>query len=167
MSQPYLGEIRMVGFNFPPRNWVKCDGQNLPIEQYQALFSLLGTAYGGDGRSTFALPDLRGRTPLHISSSISLGTHDGDETVTLGTDNLPSHTHTLRAHDQSATTGTPGNTTVVAQSIFHTDVTTNLVDFASEALASTGTGDGYNKMQPTSVINFIICTTGGTFPPRN
>ena len=93
MSEPFLAEIRMVGFNFAPRGWALCDGQILPINQNQSLYSLLGTTYGGDGRTTFALPDLRGRVPVHKGEGISLGQKGGTETVTLTAGQTPAHTH--------------------------------------------------------------------------
>ena len=106
MSEPFLAEIRMVGFNFAPRNWAFCDGQILPINQNQSLYSLLGTLYGGDGRSSFALPDLRGRTPLHRGdgggSSFAQGSKGGEETHTLSSAEMPQHTHQARGTSATA-----------------------------------------------------------------
>src|SRR5210317_1716351 len=106
MSNAYIGEIRMVGFNFPPRNWALCDGQLLPISSNTALFSLLGTTYGGDGRTTFALPDLRGRAPIHVGqgpdlTNKTLGQKGGVETVLLTVNQLPSYTHTVQINADS------------------------------------------------------------------
>ena len=102
MSEPFLAEIRIVGFNFAPRGWAFCDGQILPINQNQSLYSLLGTTYGGDGRTSFALPDLRGRTPIHVGNGHSLGQKSGTETVALSTAEMPNHSHEARASSDTA-----------------------------------------------------------------
>jgi microcystin-dependent protein len=112
MSQPFLGEIRMFGFNFPPRGWALCNGQILSIAQNTALFALLGTMYGGNGQTTFALPDLRSRVPLHMGqgpglSSYTLGQAAGSESVTLTTPQLPSHNHPVACNSDDATSGDP------------------------------------------------------------
>src|SRR5210317_1732307 len=114
MSEPFLAEVKIVGFDFPPRGWATCDGQILPINQNQSLYSLLGTTYGGDGRTTFALPDLRGRTPIHVgnsstagSSNHSLGHRSGQESVTLNTAEMPAHGHVARASPGAGTQFAP------------------------------------------------------------
>ncbi len=108
MAEPFLGEIRLMSFNFPPKGWALCNGQLLPINQNQALFALLGTTYGGDGRVTFALPDLRGRSPLHAGAGITLGERGGSDSHTLTANEMPSHTHALAASSDVANTHLPG-----------------------------------------------------------
>ena len=103
MSEPFLAEIRIIGFNFAPRGWAYCDGQILPINQNQSLYSLLGTTYGGDGRTSFALPDLRSRTPIHRSDGHPLGQKGGAETVTLTAAEIAAHTHAAKASSTAAT----------------------------------------------------------------
>ena len=107
MSEPFLAEIRIVGFNFAPRGWGFCDGQILPINQNQSLYSLLGTTYGGDGRTSFALPDLRGRTPLHVGEGHRLGERSGEETSTLSVSEMPAHKHNARASSSAGNATTP------------------------------------------------------------
>lgn len=167
MSEPYLGEIRLFGFNFPPRNWSKCDGATLPINQNQALYSLLGTTYGGDGRTNFALPDLRGRVPISFSSSYPQGQKNGSETVTLTAAQMPAHTHALRASD-SDSSGTSPNDQVLANTGSETIYGDpgNLVSLNSNTISSTGGGQSIENMQPFLAIEFCIALTG-TFPPRN
>src|SRR5262245_41931302 len=108
MSEPFLSEIRLMAFGFAPKGWAMCNGQLLPINQNQALFSLVGTTYGGDGRVTFALPDLRGRVPMHEGAGHTLGERAGEQAHTLTTNELPTHVHGLSATTATATTGTPG-----------------------------------------------------------
>ena len=103
MSEPFLAEIKMFGFNFAPRGWALCDGQILPIDQYQSLYSLLGTTYGGDGRTSFGLPDLRGRSPEHVSSTRALGSKAGAENVTLQIGQIPAHQHRVQANAAAGT----------------------------------------------------------------
>src|ERR1700720_2241295 len=109
MSEPFIGQVIAVGFNFAPGGWALCQGQLLPINQNTALFSLLGTTYGGNGQSTFGLPDLRGRVPIHIGSSYPLGALAGSETVTLSVAQLPAHSHPLMASTNSASLAVPTN----------------------------------------------------------
>ena len=107
MSEPFLGEVRMVAFNFAPRGWAFCDGQLLSVSQYSSLFSILGTTYGGDGRTTFGLPDLRGRAPVHVSTSRTLGQKGGEERHTLTAQEFPTHDHVLSGSADDASTGSP------------------------------------------------------------
>src|SRR5210317_1900602 len=107
MSEPFLAEVRIVGFNFAPRGWAYCDGQILPINQNQSLYSLLGTTYGGDGRTSFALPDLRGRTPIHVGTGFNQGSRSGQEGVALSTSQIPAHDHTLQTTKDPAMTIVP------------------------------------------------------------
>jgi len=167
MSEPFLAEIRIVGFNFAPRGWAFCDGQILPINQNQALYSLLGTTYGGDGRTTFALPDLRGRAPLHVSSQYREGHKGGSEAVTLTQGQMPGHSHTAQASSDAASTPVPtGN--VLANSAppaFYGDAS-NLVAFQGGTISTVGGGQGHNNMQPFLALNFCIALQG-LFPSRN
>ncbi len=171
MSEPFLSEIKMVGFNFAPRSWAFCDGQTLPISQNQSLFALLGTTYGGDGRTTFALPDLRGRAPMHMNSSHPLGERAGGETVSLAESQIPSHTHDAQATSATATTTDASGALLgeVAPGPFSTSPygdLTNPVDLAPSALGNAGANAGHNNMQPYLALNFCIALQG-LFPSRN
>ena len=170
--EPFLGQITAFGFNFPPRGWAQCDGQLLPISQYSALFSLLGTMYGGDGRSTFALPDLRGRTALHLGAgpgltSRNIGQKSGAETNTLTVNQLPSHTHTFAPPSSSG-----AGTTDVATLNYPAQAEEDNYDDTSDATmgsgttGSTGNSQSVDNMQPYLVVNFCIALTG-VFPSRN
>lgn len=168
MTEPYLAEIRIFGFKFAPRNWAQCNGEILPIEQNQALFSLLGTTYGGDGRTDFALPDLRGRTPMHVGSSGGdnhpLGEKEGAETVTLSLDQMPSHTHTIVASSDAPNQNTGVNTYLAAANIWAEPG--ELVSMEEGTFQSSGSGQPYDNMQPYITLNYCIALEG-TFPPRN
>lgn len=168
MSEPFLAEIRLFGFNFPPRGWAQCDGVLLPINQNQSLYSLLGSTYGGDGRTTFGLPDLRGRAPIHVNNSHPLGQKSGEETVPLTEAELPSHAHTIQATSDNASgaIATDNLWANAAQSQYHTYDISNAVSMASGTLAKAGDGEGRENMQPFLAVNFCIAITG-TFPPRN
>ena len=176
MAEPFIGEMRMVGFNFPPRNWTKCDGALLPISQNQALYALLGVTFGGDGRTNFKLPDMRGRAPVHPGTlagvTVLQGEAAGSEEVTLTTATMPAHTHSLEASSDPADQQEPtGN--VLAQTV---PVGTDTKEFygAGQSLASmnvgsvasTGGGQGHANVQPTQVVNFCIALQG-LFPSRN
>ncbi len=167
MSEPFLAEIRIVGFNFAPRGWALCDGQILPISQNQSLFSLLGTTYGGDGRTSFGLPDLRGRTPIHVGDGHQQGQKSGEENHSLTVAEIPQHDHTAQGSSDQATSPVPTNN-VLADSapneIFHTP--TNLLSLHSGTTANAGGGQGHNNMQPYLVLNFVIALRG-LFPSRN
>jgi microcystin-dependent protein len=167
MSEPFLAEIRIVGFNFAPRGWAFCDGQILPINQNQSLYSLLGTTYGGDGRTSFALPDLRGRTPIHVGTSVgsshSLGQKSGEETHTLSVNETPQHRHTLKASSSEATSHDPGTNVPAAASSFAYGEPTGLTSTSS---TSTGGGQSHDNMQPFLALNFCIALQG-LFPSRN
>src|SRR6266480_5432762 len=116
MAEPFLSEIRIFSFGFAPKGWAMCNGQLLPINQNQALFSLLGTTFGGDGRVNFALPDLRGRVPIHVGSGHTLGERGGEQAHTLSISELPLHTHVANATSEQATAGNPSNTSVLSKS---------------------------------------------------
>jgi len=175
MSEPFLAEIRIVGFNFPPRGWAFCDGQILPINQNQSLYSLLGTTYGGDGRTSFALPDLRGRTPLHFGASNGVnhpqGQKDGEETHALSVAEMPSHTHGARATtNAAASTDATGN--LLAPTGGGRFSITPYGDLSAPQALSSNTvgnnsgGQGHPNMQPYLALNFCIALQG-LFPSRN
>ena len=171
MSEPFLAEIRLFGFNFAPQGYARCDGQILSINQNQSLYSLLGTTYGGDGRTTFALPELRGRVPMHVGTAlghaVSLGQRSGAETHTLTVDEIPAHTHASQVSTDSATTGTPSPSVVFAdatQPTYHAPGEN--VAAHSGSLANAGSGVGHSNMQPFLTINFCIALAG-VFPSRS
>lgn len=165
MSEPFLAEIRMVGFNFAPRGWAFCDGQILPINQNQSLYSLLGTTYGGDGRTSFALPDLRGRVPIHVGNGHTEGQRSGEETHTLSVNEMPQHTHNIQSSGDTATQSDPTGS-VLAQStqIYHGP--TNLVDMVTGTMTNVGGSQAHENRQPYLVVNFCIALQG-LFPSRN
>ena len=166
MSEPFVGEIRMFAGNFAPRGWSFCDGQLLAVSQNDALFSLLGTIYGGDGRTTFGLPDLRGRIPVHAGSGPGLsprrlGAKSGAEKVTITVNELPSHTHPMQASSRSADRrSAQGN--VLAQSGLDTYRTTGnpVVNMASDGVTSVGGSRDHNNLAPYLCVNFIIALVG-------
>jgi microcystin-dependent protein len=172
MSEPFLAEIRIFGFNFAPRSWAQCDGQILPINQNQSLYSLLGTTYGGDGRTSFALPDLRGRTPIHVGSSngtnYAQGQKGGEEAHPLSVGEMPQHLHTLRASTNHANVDTPSSTSLLARSAEQTyhALGTSTADLNSQSIASVGIGQAHQNMQPYLAANFCIAIQG-LFPSRN
>lgn len=177
MSEPFVAEIRIFAGNFAPRGWAFCDGQLLPIANNTALFSLIGTTYGGDGRSTTALPNLQGRAPMHPGrgpglTARRLGEREGVETVTLAEAQIPSHDHTARASSNRGASGVgPGQTSSLAAAgfgdqLYQSDVSSDLVDMASETVASTGGGAAHANLQPFLVMNFIIALVG-LYPSRS
>ncbi len=171
MSEPFLAEIRMVGFNFAPRGWAFCDGQILPINQNQSLYSLLGTNYGGDGRTSFALPDLRSRTPIHRGDGHTLAQKGGAETVALTAAEIAAHTHTAKASSAPANDATPEND-VLANSeptgddAYHKPTAANMTAIRSGTVTNAGGGQAHNNMQPYLTIAFCIALRG-LFPSRN
>jgi len=165
MSEPYLSEIRIFGFNFPPRGWALCDGQILPINQNQSLYSLLGTTYGGDGRTSFGLPDLRGRTPVHVGSGINLGNKLGEETHQLATSEIPNHTHVGKASTTDAD-APQANDAVLGKANNLYRQAANLTSVLAATIANAGANQGHQNMQPYNVLNFCIAITG-LFPSRN
>jgi microcystin-dependent protein len=172
MADPFVAEIRIFPFNFAPRGWAWCDGQLLPLSQNTALFSLLGTTYGGDGKSTFALPDLQGRAPMHPGQGPGLSLHDlgetgGSETVTLLESEIPAHTHTLRASSDPANSRNPDGR-ALARTVggFAYGSPASLVPLAPEAVTPAGGGQPHNNMQPYLTFYFCIALQG-VFPPRS
>jgi microcystin-dependent protein len=168
MSEPFLSEIRIMSFDFAPQGWALCNGQFLPINQNQALFSLLGTTYGGNGQTTFALPDLRGRVPIHVSSGHALGEAAGEQAHTLSIAELPAHVHSLNGSTTQATTVTPDTNTVLSastpQNIYAPAA--NLVAMAPESIGNVGGSQAHQNMQPFLVLSFCIALLG-IFPSRN
>lgn len=171
MSSPFVAEIRIVGFNFAPTGWAYCNGQLLPISQNTALFSLLGTFYGGNGQSTFALPDFQGRAAVHQGqgpglSDRFLGESGGSETVSLLESEIPGHSHSMMASDNVGERNNPGgNYYSVPDSGFVHASATNLTPMSPNSLAPAGGDQPHNNMPPYLVLNFIIAMQG-VFPPR-
>ncbi len=173
MADPFVAEIRMFPFNFPPRGWAWCNGQLMPLSQNTALFSLLGTYYGGDGKSNFALPDMQGNAPMHPGQGPGLSLHDlgetgGSETVTLLPTEIPSHTHQMRAHDiDLGELNAPSASRSLAKSANATAYgpAANLVSMSPSALPPTGGGLPHNNMQPYLTLYFNIALQG-VYPPR-
>jgi len=164
MAAPFLSEIRLIAFGFPPRGWALCNGQLLPINQNQALFSLLGTTFGGDGRVNFALPDLRGRVPAHVGDGLTLGQRGGQEAVTLTTANLPAHPHLVTAGGAAATAA-PAGARFATTGAFHYS-TTPQVAMAAEAVGTTGGSQAHTNLAPSLVLNYVIALQG-IFPSPN
>ena len=181
MPDPFIGQINMFGGNFAPRGWALCDGQLLAISANTALFSILGTTYGGDGRTTFGLPDLRGRAALHAGqgpglTNRPLGSKGGAETVTLNTQQMPSHNHDMLAVNTNATTNEPvgnilgrGGSTDLTEPVEEVYVpkpagTTSTLD--STAITNTGGAQAHPNVQPFQTVNYIIALVG-IFPSRN
>jgi microcystin-dependent protein len=171
MAEPFLGEIKIVSFGFPPKGWALCNGQLLPINQNQALFSLLGTTYGGDGRTTFALPNLQGRAPVHRSSTWTQGQLAGEETHTLTSSEMPVHAHTLTAsRDFANSTDPTGNVLGAKAGRFGKDIYAPATSLTALAPASIDTAVGgagpHNNLQPYLTLNFVIALIG-IFPSQN
>jgi microcystin-dependent protein len=160
MSQPYLGEIRLVGFTFAPVGWALCDGSLRAIDQNQALFSLLGTTYGGDGVSTFALPDLRGRVPMHQGNGHVLGEMAGVETVTLTVNQLGAHGHAPQASSAGGSTGPAGGVWANSAALQFAPASSPLAAMNPGSIGSTGGSQPHENMLPFQVINFVISLEG-------
>lgn len=167
-NEPYLGEISWVAFNFAPKNWALCNGQLLPINQNQALFALLGTTYGGNGQTNFALPDLRGRAPIHVGQGHSLGEMAGSQAHTLSAAEMPAHTHTVGVDAKEATIVTPVNTAVLAKTSTGTSAyaSTTTASLAPGAVTSQGGNQAHENMKPHIAMTCIISLTG-VFPSQN
>lgn len=166
MSEPFIGEVKIISFNFPPRGWAFCNGQLLPIAQNQALFSILGTTFGGDGRQNFGLPNLQGRVPFHFGNGFVLGQVGGEQAHTLNQSELPTHTHTLQASSSAATSNLPTGNALAAPKTPLYGPAASLTGLASASLAPVGGSQPHNNMQPYLVLNFVIALQG-IFPSRN
>ena len=169
MADPFVAEIRIFPFNFAPRGWAWCDGQLLPLSQNTALFSLLGTTYGGNGKSNFALPDLQGRAPMHPGQGPGLSLHDlgetgGSETVTLLESEIPSHSHGLRGSNSLGDNPNPaGNSLARYVNAYQQTVNANLVSMSDQSLPPAGGDQPHTNFQPYLCVNFII-SLFGIFP---
>jgi microcystin-dependent protein len=160
MAEPFLSEVRIMSFVFAPKGWALCNGQLLPINQNQALFSLLGTTFGGDGRVNFALPDLRGRTPIHVGSGHTLGERGGEQAHTLSIAEIPTHTHVVNA-SSTATGGvaTPnGNFLGGANNAYHTP--SSLVSMNAGTITAVGGSQAHLNLQPFLTLSFCIALQG-------
>jgi len=166
MAQPYVGEIRMFAGNFAPAGWMFCEGQLLPISEYETLFNLIGTTYGGDGQSTFALPDLRGRIPLHFGNGFVLAETGGAEEITLTVSQIPAHTHPLIATNAIATQQSPSPNVFAEASQFNPYINVNPTSaMAPQAAGSTGGSQPHTNFQPYLCVDFII-SLFGIFPSQ-
>lgn len=167
MSQPFMGEIKIISWNYAPKGWAFCNGQFLPINQNQALFSILGTTFGGNGQTTFALPDFRGRIPTHVGNGLTLGQAGGQEFHTITISEMPQHLHFAQAQPAAATVPDPSNA-------FLADISTKsygapqapLVPLAPTSVSNYGGSQAHENREPFLVLNFIIALQG-IFPSRN
>lgn len=166
MAEPFLSEIRIMSFVFAPKGWALCNGQLLPINQNQGLFSLLGTTFGGDGRVNFALPDLRGRTPIHVGSGHTLGERGGEQAHTLSIAELPTHTHVLQGVNTAGNaTGATGNLLANA-AVAAYGTAQSLVAMNAGSVTNTGGSQAHLNMQPFLTLSFCIALQG-IFPSPN
>jgi microcystin-dependent protein len=168
MAQPYVGEIRMFAGNFAPAGWMFCEGQLLPISEYETLFNLIGTTYGGDGQSTFALPDLRGRIPLHFGNGFTLAETGGVETITLTVQQIPAHSHGLLCSKASGNTTSPANAVPAPANAaptlpYGTDAPQG--SLSSSSVTATGGSQPHDNFQPYLCVDFII-SLFGIFPSQ-
>ena len=167
MSEPFLSEIKVVSFNFPPKGWALCNGQFLPINQNQALFALLGTTYGGNGQTTFALPNLRGQVPIHVGNGHTLGEKAGTTSVTVNIQQLPTHTHPVLASTANGTVPVPTNSALAATPAkIYGAPSSGLTTLNPVNVSSVGGSQAHNNMMPYLVLNFIIALQG-IFPSQN
>lgn len=171
MSEPFLSEIRLMSFSFPPKGWALCNGQLLPINQNQGLFSLLGTTYGGDGRVNFALPDLRARVPIHMGGAHTLGERGGEQAHTLSTSELPTHSHGAKGTSTLGDQATPGGNLLAAVDVstFTTSLyapPASLAAMAASAVSNTGGSQAHLNMQPFLTLSYCIALQG-IFPSPN
>ena len=171
MSEPFIAEIRAVPYQFAPRGWAFCDGQLVPISQNTALFSLIGTTYGGDGRTTTALPNLQGRFPMHPGRGPGLtlrrlGEKGGSDSVTLTESQIPSHNHGLIAVANDANSVDPSNRAYAVSATRVYQAPGTVVDMAANSISNSGGGQSHNNLQPYLVLNFIIALQG-LYPSRS
>jgi microcystin-dependent protein len=166
MAEPFLSEIRLASFVFAPKGWALCNGQLLPINQNQPLFSLLGTTFGGDGRVNFALPDLRGRAPIHVGSGHTLGERGGEQAHTLSIAEIPTHTHVAQATSANGNVFIPNPNILASTPNQIYGAPTDLVAMNPGSIANTGGSQAHLNMQPFLVLNYIIALQG-IFPSPN
>ena len=164
MAEPFLSEIRLFSFNFPPKGWAFCNGQFLPINQNQALFSLLGTTYGGNGQTTFALPNLRGRLPIHEGNGHTLGEAAGATSVTITAQTMPTHLHVQQGSSVNATASVALGNVLAASNNLYTPPT-DLTTLAADTVSHVGGSQPHNNMMPYLVLNFCIALQG-IFPSQ-
>jgi microcystin-dependent protein len=164
MAEPFLSEIRIFSFNFPPKGWAFCNGQLLPINQNQALFSLLGTTYGGNGQTNFALPDLRGNVPIHVGSGHTLGEKGGQQAQTLSIAELPTHTHAFNVSQSNADTPVPTNNMFGTSNNMYA-AATNLTAISPATILNVGGSQAHLNMQPFLTLSFCIALQG-IFPSQ-
>ncbi len=160
MAEPFLSEIRIMSFGFAPKGWALCNGQLLPINENQALFSLLGTTFGGDGRVNFALPDLRARTPIHVGSGHTLGERGGEQAHTLSISELPTHTHSFNAKQVQGTTSDPTNAFPAKSLSDMYGTPGSLVALNPASVMNVGGSQAHLNMQPFLTLNFAIALQG-------
>ena len=166
MSEPFIGEVKIVSWSFAPRGWAFCNGQLLSLQQNQALFSVIGTIYGGNGQTNFALPNLQGRVPIHQSQQLPIGNKAGEENHTLVLNELPKHTHVGQGTTTTADQNTPvGNMLANANFPLYTTQASGLTAVDPGTITNTGGGQAHSNMQPYLVLNFIIALQG-IFPSR-
>lgn len=165
MSTPFLGELKLISWNFPQKGWAFCNGQFLPINQNQALFSLLGTMYGGNGQTTFALPDLRGRVPIHVGAGLFQGTSLGEEFHTVTQAEMPAHNHLARANSEAATQAAPGSAALASSSNTYAPFG-NPTTIQPATISNFGGSQAHENRQPFLALNWMIALQG-IFPSRN
>jgi microcystin-dependent protein len=165
VAEPFLGEIRIMSFSFPPKGWALCNGQLLPINQNQALFALLGTTYGGNGQTTFALPNLQGKTPIHSGQGHTLGENGGEQAHTLSVAELPSHTHSVAASQAGANSPAPGNAMFGTSNNMYA-APGNLTSLHPQTITNAGGSQAHLNMQPFLTLSFCIALQG-IFPSHN
>ncbi|WP_276379302.1 phage tail protein [Flavobacterium sp. H4147] len=168
MAEPFLAELRMMSFSFAPQGWAMANGQLLPINQNQALFALLGTTYGGNGQVNFALPDLRGRTPIHVGSGYNLGQKGGEESHTVTIGEMPQHSHRFQAKDNAVITNIPSNTNFLgntAPNLVYSGQNQNFTAMNAGSISNIGGSQPHLNMQPYLTINFCIALQG-IFPSQ-
>jgi len=167
MSDPFLGEIKIISWNYVPQGWAFCNGQQMPINQNQALFSLLGTMYGGNGQTTFALPDFRGKVPIHIGAGFIQGQTGGEAAHTVTISEMPAHTHTAQGYSQNGDQFVPtGNIMGTVNGLYAGPGAGSKVSLAPGTIGNVGGSQPHNNMQPYLVLNFMIALIG-IFPSRN
>jgi len=167
MAEPFLSEIRIMSFGYAPKGWALCNGQLLPINQNQALFSLLGTTFGGDGRVNFALPDIRGRVPIHVGAGHTLGEKGGEQAHTLSIAELPTHVHLGQVRTVNATTGNPANNLLAGVASFgYRNNISNLTSLNPATVTNVGGSQAHMNMQPFLTVTFCIALQG-IFPSPN